>query len=125
MSEEFIFKQECYEIIGSCMEVHKELGCGFLEAVYQEALEFELIERKIPFDRECQLDIFYKGRELDKKYFADFICFDEVVVELKAVSNLNDVHYSQVLNYLKANRKQIGLLINFGSRSLQYKRVIL
>ena len=94
MSEEFIFKQECYEIIGSCMEVHKELGCGFFEAVYQEALEFELIERKIPFDRECKLDIYYKGRELGKKYFADFICFDEVVVELKAVSNLNDIHYS-------------------------------
>ena len=125
MSEEYIFKQECYDIIGSCMEVHKELGCGFLEAVYQEALELELIDRKIPFDRECQLDILYKGRELAKKYFADFICFDEVIVELKAVSDLNDVHYSQILNYLKATDKQVGLLINFGSRSLQYKRVIL
>jgi GxxExxY protein len=124
MTDEFIFKTECYEIIGCCMEVHKELGCGFLEAVYQEALEYELMGNKIPFDREVELAISYKGHHLDKKYYADFICFDEVIVELKAVSSLTGIHYSQVLNYLKATGKQIGLLVNFGAKSLEYKRVI-
>lgn len=79
----------------------------------------------MPFEREVQLDVFYKGRELNKKYFADFICFDEVIVELKAVNALTDVHYAQVLNYLKATGKRVGLLVNFGAKSLQYKRVIL
>ena len=125
MKEAYIFKKECYEIIGSCMEVHSELGCGFLEAIYQEALELSFMDFEIPFEREVQLDVFYKGRELNKKYFADFICFDEVIVELKAVNALADVHYAQVLNYLKATGKRVGLLVNFGAKSLQYKRVIL
>ena len=125
MKEDYIFKKECYEIIGCCMEVHSELGCGFLEAVYQEALELSFMDTEIPFEREVQLDVFYKGRELNKKYFADFICFDEVIVELKAVNQLSDVHYAQVLNYLKATGKRVGLLVNFGAKSLQYKRVII
>jgi GxxExxY protein len=125
MKEDYIFKRECYEIIGCCMEVHSELGCGFLEAIYQEALELSFMDTEIPFEREVQLDVFYKGRELNKKYFADFICFDEVIVELKAVNQLSDVHYAQVLNYLKATGKRVGLLVNFGAKSLQYKRVIL
>ncbi len=125
MNEKYIFKRECYEIIGCCMEVHSELGCGFLEAIYQEALELLFMDTEIPFEREVQLSVFYKGRELNKKYFADFICFDEVIVELKAVNALTDVHYAQVLNYLKATEKRVGLLVNFGSKSLQYKRVIL
>jgi GxxExxY protein len=124
MTEEFILKNECYEIIGCCMEVHKELGSGFLEAVYQEALEYELLRKKMLFDREVKLSISYKGHELEKKYYADFICFDEVIVELKAVNMLTSIHYSQVLNYLKATGKQIGLLVNFGGKSLEYKRVI-
>lgn len=125
MKEDYIFKKECYEIIGCCMEVHSELGCGFLEAIYQEALELSFMDTEIPFEREVQLDVFYKGRELNKKYFADFICFDEVIVELKAVNALTDVHYVQVLNYLKATGKRVGLLVNFGAKSLQYKRVVL
>jgi len=125
MKEDYIFKRECYEIIGCCMEVHSELGCGFLEAIYQEALELSFMDTEIPFEREVQLDVFYKGRELNKKYFADFICFDEIIVELKAVNKLSDVHYAQVLNYLKATGKRVGLLVNFGAKSLQYKRVIL
>ena len=125
MKEDYIFKKECYEIIGCCMEVHSELGCGFLEAVCQEALELSFMDTEIPFEREVQLDVFYKGRELNKKYFADFICFDEVIVELKAVNQLSDVHYAQVLNYLKATGKRVGLLVNFGAKSLQYKRVII
>ncbi len=125
MKEEYVFKRECYEIIGCCMEVHSELGCGFLEAIYQEALELSFMDTEIQFEREVQLDVFYKGRVLNKKYFADFICFDEVIVELKAVNKLSDVHYAQVLNYLKATGKRVGLLVNFGAKSLEYKRVIL
>jgi len=122
--EGFPFKDECYQIIGCCMEVHKTLGHGFLEAVYQEALALELAAAGILFTKEKVLDIHYKGMLLDKKYVADFICFDEVIVELKAVEALNQEHLAQVLNYLKATNKKIGLLINFGARSLQYKRVI-
>ncbi|MBE0637940.1 MAG: GxxExxY protein [Bacteroidales bacterium] len=123
--EEFPFKYECYQIIGSCMEVHKSLGPGFLEAVYQEALTNEFEEAGIPFVKEKILDVWYKGKMLQKKYVADFLCFNEVIVELKAMDGLNPEHIAQVLNYLKACNKKIGLLINFGNRSLQYKRVIL
>lgn len=125
MSEEYIFKKECYDLIGCCMDIHKELGCGFLEVVYQEALEIELVEKEIDFEREVELGIVYKGKQLDKKYYADFLCFDEVIVELKAVKTLDDIHTAQVLNYLKATGKRVGLLINFGATSLQYKRFIL
>ncbi len=123
--EEYPFKEECYKIIGCCMEVHNELGCGFLEPVYQEALSVVLQENKIPFVKEKVLDIEFRGRILNKKYIADFICFDEVIVELKAVEGLLPEHTAQVLNYLKATGKKLGLLINFGSPKLQYKRVIL
>jgi len=125
MNEEYIFKRECYDLIGCCMDIHKELGCGFLEAVYQEALEMELLEKEIDFEREVELGIVYKGKQLDKKYYADFICYDEVILELKAVNSLSDVHYAQVLNYLKATGKRIGLLVDFGARSLEYKRIVL
>lgn len=123
--EEFPFKQECYQIIGCCMEVHKALGPGFLEAVYQEALSLELQAANIPFIKEKVLEVWYKGILLEKKYVADFLCFNDVIVEVKAVEALSPEHIAQVLNYLKATGKKIGLLVNFGSRSLQYKRVIL
>lgn len=123
--QEYPFKNECYQIIGSCMEVHKSLGAGFLEAVYQEALTIEFVETGIPFVKEKVLDVWYKGKLLQKKYVADFLCFNEVVVELKAMDGLSPEHISQVLNYLKACDKKIGLIVNFGTRSLQYKRVIL
>ena len=120
-----LFKEECYQIIGSCMDVHSELGCGFLEAVYQEALEFEFQIKSVPFRREQKLDIYYKDHLLQKQYIADFICYGEIILELKAVKQLDDVHYAQILNYLKATNKKVGLLINFGSSSLQYKRFVL
>ena len=125
MTEEFPFKEECYRIIGCAMEVHKTLGSGFLEPVYQEALSLELSSAGIPFQKEKVLDVWYKERLLTKKYVADFICFNEVVVEIKAMEGLSPDHIAQVLNYLKATHKKIGLLINFGAKSLQYKRVIL
>ena len=123
--EEYPFKQECYNIIGAAMEVHSELGHGFLEAVYQEALTIVLSEKEIPFLREQVLDITFKGRLLNKKYVADFICYNEVIVELKAMDGIAPEHIAQVLNYLKATGKKLGLLINFGTTKLQYKRIIL
>ena len=124
-SNEFPFKEECYQIIGACMAVHSELGCGFLEAVYQEALAIVLDEELIPFQKEKVLDLLFRGQVLNKKYVADFLCFDEVIVELKATDAIHPEHLAQVLNYLKATGKKIGLLINFGTTRLQYKRVIL
>jgi GxxExxY protein len=113
-----------YAIIGACMEVHKELGHGFLEAVYQEALQYEFTQRGLPFVREVPLPIKYKERVLQCVYKADFICYESVIVELKALSQLTTVEYAQVINYLKATGLQWGLLINFGAPSLEYKRFI-
>jgi GxxExxY protein len=114
-----------YSIIGACMEVHRQLGCGFLEPVYQEALAVELTLRKLPFVREVKLPLTYKGEALETKYCADFICFGSVVVELKALSRMGSTEEAQVINYLKATGHQTGLLINFGARSLEHRRFVL
>ncbi len=119
-----ILSDESYGIIGACMAVHRELGPGFLEAVYQEALAIELEERKIPYSREQPVAVRYKGEVLKKGYLADFICYDEIIVELKAIARLESVHEAQLINYLKATNLQIGLLVNFGQSSLQQKRVL-
>jgi GxxExxY protein len=124
-AEEYLYKQECYDIIGAAMEVHRTLGPGFLEGVYQEALEIELETAGIPYDKEVLIDINYKGIILDKKYIADFVCYDEIIVELKAIEMLAPEHTAQVLNYLKATRSRLGLLMNFGGPQLQHKRIIL
>ena len=105
------------------MEVHNELKNGFLEPVYQEALECEFKIQRIPYEREKKLNIIYKGTKLAKEYFADFYCYNNIIVELKAVSKLGNEHNSQVINYLKAVNKEIGLLINFGKASLQWERI--
>jgi len=118
------FKQECYGIVGLCMSVHRELGSGFLEGVYQEALEIEFIKADIDHQREYQIEINYKGVILDKMYYADFLCYNEIIVELKALKSLDDNHMAQLMNYMKATNKKVGLLINFGSSSLEYKRII-
>lgn len=122
---DLVFENETYTIIGAAQEVHKEMGSGFLEAVYQEALSLEFKKRKIPFNKEKELQIRYKGAILTKTYSADFICFDKIIIELKAVSKLTTEHESQVLNYLKATGLKLGLLINFGEASLKVKRLIL
>lgn len=114
-----------FEIIGSAMEVHKELGPGFLEAVYQEALTIELGAKKIPFKKEVELPISYKGALLSTSYRADFICHDDIIVELKAIAALSGKDESQIINYLKATGLKIGLLLNFGSSRLEYKRFVL
>ena len=122
--EHYLLKKESYDIIGCCMEVHRQLGSGFLEAVYQEALEVEFSGADLPFVAQEEIRILYKGKYLDKKYVADFICFDDIIVEIKAVSILTDIHYAQLFNYLKATNFRLGILINFGTKSLQYKRII-
>ncbi len=113
-----------YAIIGAAMEIHRELGPGFLEAVYQEALAIELEEREVPFQQEVELAITYKGRRLSKTYRADLICFDGVVVELKAESAFTNLDQAQMINYLKATGNRVGLLLNFGAGSLETKRMI-
>jgi GxxExxY protein len=122
---ELLFKKESYAIIGAAMEVHRTLGKGFLESVYQESLGVEFKKRQIPFCREHLLELFYKGDKLSKYFVADFICFEKIVLELKSVSVLNSEHEAQVLNYLKATKMQLALLINFGASTLQYKRIVL
>ena len=113
-----------FAIIGAAMAVHGELGCGFLEAVYQEALAFEMTRRRIPFQKECELPIYYDGARLNTFYRVDFLCFDAVIVETKAVAQLTKAEDAQVLNYLKASHLEVGLLLNFGTPSLQHKRYI-
>ena len=113
-----------YAVIGAAMEVHKQLGCGFLEAVYQEALAIELSKRNIPFRREVRLPIHYKEYLLGTTYCADFICFDGVVVELKALAHTSGNEEAQVINYLKATGYEVGLLLNFGARSLHHSRFV-
>jgi GxxExxY protein len=121
---ELIYKEESYKIIGTCFEVHKYLGNGFLEVVYQEALAIEFQAQNIPYQREKILSIQYKNKILDKKYVADFVCFEKIILELKALSQLASEHESQVLNYLKSTGFKLGLLVNFGESSLTYKRLI-
>ena len=110
----FYYKEETYKINGAAMKVYNTLKHGFLEAVYQEALEIEFKKRGIPFEREKELTIFYDGVELKQTYRADFVCYGNIIVELKAVSQLDDVHRIQVYNYLCATVYKVGLLFNFG-----------
>jgi GxxExxY protein len=114
-----------YAIIGAAIEVHRQLGCGFLEPVYQEAVQVELARRAIPFLREEKFPISYKGCTLESYYKPDFICFGAVIVELKALGRLTSVEEAQVINYLKVTGYQTALLLNFGSRSLEKKRFVL
>lgn len=122
---ELLFKEEVYTTIGAAIEVHKELGSGFSEAVYQEAFEVELGDRHIPFERQKQIVVFYKGRPLRKMYIADLLCYGSIVVEIKALDHLTGIERAQLINYLKATGMKLGLLINFGSKKkLEWERII-
>ena len=121
---EIIYKEESYKIIGACMKVHAQLGAGFLEAVYQEALEKELGNNKIPFKRQHKLSLYYDGELLKKYYIADFLLYDSIILEIKAIEYLNPKINNQLRNYLKATNSRLGLLINFGKSSLEYKRIL-
>lgn len=119
-----MYKDESYKIIGSCMKVHTELGAGFLESVYQEALEKQFIKDSVPFQREKLLKIQFDGESLRKTFKADFVCYDEIIVELKAATSIHYDNILQIQNYLNATHFKLGLLVNFGESSLKYKRVI-
>ena len=114
MNDELLFRDESYTIQGAVFEVYREMGCGFLEAVYQECLEKELRRRGIPFVAQQELRLFYKGEELKQLYKPDLICYEKIIIELKALRELTGEHRSQVLNYLKATNMRLGLLVNFG-----------
>ena len=122
---ELIYKEEVFAIVGAAIEVHKELGSGFLEAVYQEAMEMELFSRDIPFESQKVLHINYKGKQLRKEYVADFVCYEKIIVEIKAIEKLSGKEKAQLLNYLKATGFKVGVLINFGSdRKLEWERFV-
>jgi GxxExxY protein len=123
--EEFYLKEETYKIIGICMEVHKILGKGHSEIIYGDALEYEFRKNSIPFEREKKYNITYKDIILPHHYFSDFVIFEEIILEIKAIQELTSSEIKQTLNYLAASKNKIGLLINFGEDSLKYKRIIL
>ena len=121
---EVLYPKESYKLIGAIYEVHKHLWPGLLEKVYQEALEQEFLLQEIPFEREKEFEVVYKGKALQQKYIADFVCFDKIIVELKAVEELIPFHTSQVLNYLNITGLKLGLLVNFNARKVVPRRIV-
>lgn len=119
---ELILKDEVYQIVGAAMEVTNQLGNGFLEAVYQEAMEIELHDRGIPYVSQKRIDVYYKGNLLSKEYIADFVCYDCIIVEIKAIKGITEIEAAQILNYLKATNLPLGLLINFGTPKMEWSR---
>lgn len=121
---QLILAKESYSIINTCFEVHNNLGSGFLEIIYKDALEYEFKKRNIPFEREKQYHVHYKETVLEHFFFADFVVFNSIILEVKAVSQMRDEFLAQTINYLKVSNIKLGLLINFGEESVNYKRVI-
>ncbi|MDT8390965.1 MAG: GxxExxY protein [Lentisphaeria bacterium] len=120
-----VYPEESYAVIGACMAVYKDKGCGFVEPVYQECVEIELGFQDIPFQAQSELELTYRGQVLNHRYIPDVTCYDKIIVELKAVAELTDVHRAQVMNYLKATGFKLGLLVNFGHHpGLQYERIV-
>ena len=123
--DDLYLKEEAYKIIGICMEVHTILGKGHSEIIYGDALEYEFKKNKIPYNREMKFNITYKEIILPHHYFSDFVIFDEIILEIKAIQELSSSEIKQTLNYLAASKNKLGLLVNFGEDSLKYKRIIL
>lgn len=121
---EIVFKDESYKIIGACMKVHRALGCGFLESVYQEALTKQFLAEGIPFEQQKLISVYFNDEKLDKYFKADFLCFDKIIVEIKAKPFIHQDNIDQIKNYLKSTRLKLGLLVNFGEKSLTYKRAL-
>lgn len=119
-----LYPEESYKITGALYAVHRELGPGLLEKIYQEALEKELRLQGIPYEREKSFDVYYKGEKLENKYIADYVCYDKIVVELKAVDNLLPIHTAQVINYLAITGYKLGLLVNFNTRVIKPERIV-
>jgi GxxExxY protein len=123
--DNLLYREEVFAVVGAAMEVHTQLGNGFLEPVYQESLEIELSLRNIPFISQKRLQLFYKDFELKKEYIPDFVCYDKIIVEIKAIERLSNIEYAQLINYLKATKLQVGVLINFCSKGkLEWKRFV-
>jgi len=123
--DNLLYKDEVYSIVGVAIEVHKEMGPGFLEAVYEECMAIESQAKKIPFETQVELSVNYKGRPLNKKYIADYIAYGKIIVEFKCIPKLTNIEETQILNYLKVTGLKVGLLINFGSKGkLEWKRYI-
>jgi len=120
-----IYKEEAYEIIGICFEVHNNLGPGFLEIVYKDALEYEFQRAGIKYQREKKYEVNYKDIILPHKFYADFVIYDKIILEIKAVSGISDEFIAQSINYLKVSQNKLALLVNFGELKLNYKRLIL
>jgi len=120
-----IYKEESYEIIGSCMEVHNELGHGFLEIVYKDALEVVFRQNNIFYERERAYPIYFQTVLLPHQFYADFVVFEKIILEIKSMSALHDEHVAQTINYLKVSGNRLGLLVNFGKEKLEYKRLVL
>jgi GxxExxY protein len=123
--EEYPLKNESYRIIGICMEVHRILGKGMLEIVYKDAIEYELRKKKIPYEREKKYEVDYKGVILPHCFYADFVVYNKIILEVKAQKGIVDEHYKRVINYLAISKCKIGLIINFGEDSLVTKRIVL
>ena len=121
---DILFKDESYKIIGACMEVHKKLGAGFLESVYSEALELEFKNAEIPYEKEKKLPVYYGEQKLNKYFRADYVCYNAIILELKATKFLIEADSKQTLNNVKATKFKLGLLVNFGTSSLTYKRIV-
>jgi GxxExxY protein len=122
---EHYIEEETYKIIGICMEVHRNLGPGLLEIIYKDALEIEFKENNIPFEREKEFTIEYKGKVLPHKFYADFIVNEDIILEVKSVKEFSNEHIAQLLNYMKLSDSELGLIVNFQTKSLQHKRYIL
>ncbi len=120
-----VYKEESYQIIGKCFEVHNNLGAGFLEIVYKDALEYEFRKADIPFEREKKYTVNYKGVILPHKFYADFVVYDTIILEVKAVAAISDVFVAQAINYLKVSKKKLALIVNFGESQINSKRIVL
>lgn len=122
--EDYLHKDESYSIVGILYEVHKNLGKGFSEIVYKDALEYEFTQLNIPFEREKEFSVIYKNTILKHKFYADFVVYDNIILEIKTVDCFNNSHYNQCLNYLKVSGNQLAILANFNLKSLEYKRIV-
>jgi GxxExxY protein len=122
--EDYIFKDENYTIVGILFEVHKNLGKGFSEIVYKDAIEYEFQQNKIPYQREKEFSVNYKNTTLNHKFYANFLVYDKIILEIKTVDCFNNNHYNQCLNYLKVSKNKLAILVNFNLVSLEYKRII-
>ncbi len=120
-----IYKEESYQLVGLCMKVHRNIGNGFLEIVYKDALEFEFRKNNVPFSREKEYIVNYKETKLPHKFYADFVVFNKIILEIKSMSGLADEHMAQTMNSLKVSGNKLGILVNFGQPSLQYKRIVI